>query len=414
MTQIQAQHTLRPNLLPLEDITPLVNVPTLKLSPKFLSQITFYHSMVGNSEWSGPLIYSRAGADDLLKLFKDGANETMELNVLEVLLADIGTSSFTSYKYDDPSILEDIMNYQLEGYHLAHCHTHHHMRAFFSGTDNEELQENTPNHKMYLSLIVNYQNGGSYVARICTKHTKKVPLIDLLSARQVFNNNKSVDLQSYYVTQDVIYYIDVPVLFDLDVKSMDRYNTLIEKNTRIQPAREVFGRIGNNTNIHGWARHTDISTTRPSRIPTLFDDPIAETNDLTLGDLANDSSLLNEEAPIPIEQEHIVDFLYYILSCEFGKASDEIRLSDLSTLVLKIEQTYNPIQFKQVASNITNFVEYTAEYVYKDYLRPIEDEEIHLLWTKSVEYVRQRYGVCTKLLKVLDEQTKVLETLLLT
>lgn len=124
MSIISTTESKRESLLPLKDITDLVNVPSLILSEKVIAQISYYHHKVKGSEWSGPLIYSRTGADDLLKLFKDGNNETMELRAEDILIADIGTPGYTSYKLDSPALMSKVMDYQLDGKHLAHCHTH--------------------------------------------------------------------------------------------------------------------------------------------------------------------------------------------------------------------------------------------------------------------------------------------------
>lgn len=123
-TQIGFTTQVSEPVYPLKDITKLVNVPKLILTQKLMSQIFTYHSLVGGKEWSGPLIYSREGCDSVEELYKDGANKTMELKGIEFLLADIGTAGGTEYELEDPEILNDLMDYQLNGYHAALIHTH--------------------------------------------------------------------------------------------------------------------------------------------------------------------------------------------------------------------------------------------------------------------------------------------------
>jgi len=109
---------------PLKDITSLVNVPKLILSKELISQIFTYHVAVKGKEWSGPLIYSRTGADSVKDLYKNGANKEMELKGIEFLLADIGSAGGTDYELNDPEILSDLMDYQLNGNHAGLIHTH--------------------------------------------------------------------------------------------------------------------------------------------------------------------------------------------------------------------------------------------------------------------------------------------------
>ena len=47
---------------------------------------------------------------------------------------------------------------------MGHIHSHNSMDVFFSATDMEELEDNSPNHAFYLSLIVN--NAGDRMAKV--------------------------------------------------------------------------------------------------------------------------------------------------------------------------------------------------------------------------------------------------------
>ena len=119
---------------------------------------------VHNIEWSGTLFYKVEGSLD------DG---TFKATCLDICVMDIGAAGYTEFK--DTS---DIINYRVEhkllqqGIYEALIHSHHSMKAYFSGTDTNTLIDEGSDLNHFLSLIVN--NDGQYVARITRKLKKKV------------------------------------------------------------------------------------------------------------------------------------------------------------------------------------------------------------------------------------------------
>lgn len=111
--------------------------------------------MVRKEEWSGILFYDMEGS------IKDIAN--MVVTPKDILFMDIGNSVHTDYEFN-----EDVLEYQLKNNLLktkfGHIHSHNTMNVWFSGEDIDELRDNSPNHNIYLSLIVN--NFDEMVARI--------------------------------------------------------------------------------------------------------------------------------------------------------------------------------------------------------------------------------------------------------
>jgi hypothetical protein len=69
-------------------------------------------------------------------------------------LLDKGTTGFTEYNFDSRvvSYMTEMDYFNLK---IGHCHSHHEMKTFFSGTDMSELNDNSEFIKPYLSLIVN-------------------------------------------------------------------------------------------------------------------------------------------------------------------------------------------------------------------------------------------------------------------
>lgn len=79
----------------------------------------------------------------------------MSITIMDILLMDKGTKAYTEYDFD-----EDVLTYRMDNpesleWVMGHIHSHNTMDVFFSGTDMSELNDNCPQHNIYLSLIVN-------------------------------------------------------------------------------------------------------------------------------------------------------------------------------------------------------------------------------------------------------------------
>ena len=129
----------------------------LILPPEIISQITFLHSHIGKTEWSGMLLY------DVVK-GNPSKPEDFELEAKHIFLMDIGSAAYTEYEPDGDIVdIYDNIPEAME-WKTGHVHTHHDMTTYFSGTDMSELHENVDKHNYYLSLIVAFN--GSYTAKV--------------------------------------------------------------------------------------------------------------------------------------------------------------------------------------------------------------------------------------------------------
>lgn len=122
-----------------------------------ISQITYLHSSIGKTEWSGILLYD---------VISGNPSEPSEfvLKAKHIFLMDIGNSIYTEYETDGDIVdiydnIEEAMNLK-----IGHIHTHHNESAFFSGTDMNELMQNVDKHNYYLSFVVNFS--GNYIAKV--------------------------------------------------------------------------------------------------------------------------------------------------------------------------------------------------------------------------------------------------------
>jgi hypothetical protein len=118
----------------------------VKLSHLVWEKIQYLCSHINKVEWSGCTFYSIEG--DLAK------PETVYIKVEDMIPLDKGSTGFTEYSFDS-RVLSYIM--EKDYFHLktGHLHSHHEMKTFFSGTDTDEVIENSEHIKPYLSIIVN-------------------------------------------------------------------------------------------------------------------------------------------------------------------------------------------------------------------------------------------------------------------
>lgn len=127
----------------------LATVIPIVIPDNVKNQIKYLCKKIAKVEWSGVLFYAIEGS------IKDASK--MKIVLKDILLMDRGTSAYTSFDWD-----EDVVAYQMDNPHIleedwkiGHIHSHNTMNVFFSGTDWSELNDNSPLHNFYLSVIVN-------------------------------------------------------------------------------------------------------------------------------------------------------------------------------------------------------------------------------------------------------------------
>ena len=129
------------------DTTPLrglKNSIKLIFSQKVINQVQLFCKEVPSLEWSGPIFYT----------CEEISNDTV-ITLHEIFLMDIGSPGYTEYDYSS-----EVIGFKMENPHIldmreGNIHSHNNMSVFFSGTDNNDLRENTLTHNFYLSVIVN-------------------------------------------------------------------------------------------------------------------------------------------------------------------------------------------------------------------------------------------------------------------
>ncbi len=180
---------------------------TLYISQSLLNEIEYLHRNVGTLEWCGPLIYEKLEGSI-------SKPETLKLRAHHIYPMDIGTGAHTAASFSG----EDIVNVfethaellrEQNPWKQGLIHTHHSMSTFFSGTDMDELHDNTPNHNYYLSLIVNFD--GKWCAKVAFVATIKEKSKQTFSFKDTEDQEASFDSSSTTEKQ-VLMMIDMDIV----------------------------------------------------------------------------------------------------------------------------------------------------------------------------------------------------------
>lgn len=188
----------------------------MTISEKLYKKIWYLCSKINNVEWSGVLFWKYEGNLENEETFKIVAEDVYPMHK--------GSQAYTEFVFDDT-----VFTYQMDN-DLLDCkigliHSHNNMGVFFSGTDNEELQENAGNHNTYLSLIVN--NRMEFKAKLAIKGQMKS------EARScVLTNPEGEEYTINLVDriEDVVFNYDIDIEVQqeefFDISFTDRVNTI--------------------------------------------------------------------------------------------------------------------------------------------------------------------------------------------
>lgn len=134
--------------------TKKAQLPTVTLKDKiklfipatFQEQVKYLCSRIWEVEWSGILFYSTKG---------EFGTKDFEVTAEYILLMNKGSQAYTEFQTDESLVQFLMKNPEYFNMNQGLIHSHNSMGVFFSGTDNEEINENSEFHNYYLSLIVN-------------------------------------------------------------------------------------------------------------------------------------------------------------------------------------------------------------------------------------------------------------------
>jgi hypothetical protein len=208
--------------------------PIVNISKQAWDKIKYLCKHINVVEWSGCIFY---------KFINDNASiinkDSLDIEIVDLIPLDKGSESFTEYTFDSRVLtyMTDMNYFDLK---IGHCHSHHNMNTFFSGTDMSELNDNSEFIKPYLSLIVN--NVGDFSCRLATRLEKVNPSYEC----QDINNNKlnfKIDdsniVVAYYeckvrIPEEVINVSDkfIKQYESIVVAKAQKFNNSLAKNTQ--------------------------------------------------------------------------------------------------------------------------------------------------------------------------------------
>ena len=201
-----------------------------------------------NLEWSGLLFWKINEEADL----EDP--ETIEIEVEHMHLQDLGSGTYTDFSNDGGELI-DLYDGKPELMEMR-CgliHSHHTMKAFFSGTDTEELHEKAEN-GLYFSLIVN--NHMEPVAKLCWMTTaeeevKKTQTHNAWEFGNYFRRESKQSVETETIQAEIFHEMEFEINWPLEMTAIaDRYKEL-DKSSIVAEANALNKRygIGGNTSV---------------------------------------------------------------------------------------------------------------------------------------------------------------------
>jgi len=162
---------------------------------------------IPREEWSGILLYSVEGS------IREPSS--MRITLRDIVPMHRGTATYTEYAYAQPG-RDRHAEYCAEhpealGWRIGHVHSHNAMPVFFSGTDMEELAENSASHDYYLSLIAN--NWMEFTAKVAVRGTFAAEVGETYHALDEHGERYAIEqLPKGQVVREKVYLYDCRVL----------------------------------------------------------------------------------------------------------------------------------------------------------------------------------------------------------
>jgi hypothetical protein len=352
----------------------------LHLSKKLMEQINMLHDFAGNTEWSGPIFY---------KVNKGSISkpETIDIEAFAMYPMDIGTPGYTEYDFQAEETF-DMHDYYpeivKESWDMGHMHTHHTMKAYFSGTDEQELKDNTPQHAYYLSLIVNHAK--EYVARLCVMGKRIISGESGVSYTGI-DGKSATNKANIKQKQDIVYVINLEVAFD------DHQHMFMEQVHRIQERAQkrkealekervknlsAYGIGSSNSQYDLWSGRGDKDHNKPyTRGSHLGNNQWLK--DFTGNGRNNEEEKIHEDLPR--------DFVYKLISCNYEAEGH------LPTLIATYELKYTELSdaerdifAEQIDEKFVDIYEYVYGDVGESSFHSNMEEVLHLLAKYQTSY----------------------------
>lgn len=175
----------------------------LEVPKEVLDKIKLLCKNIPKVEWSGVLFYTTEGSIKNPTTFK--------ITLKDILPMHVGDAHSTEYQLDDKFInfIEEDFDVRAT-WQVGHIHSHHCMRTFFSGVDDDELYGNSISHNYYLSFITN--NYLDFQAKVAFTSTAKKDILAVpYMALDEEGNEYEIEKQDFVVDSKKVFVYDCEI-----------------------------------------------------------------------------------------------------------------------------------------------------------------------------------------------------------
>lgn len=193
------------------------------MSDEVLEKIRYLCRIISMVEWSGILLYETVGTIQ--------KPDEMVINLKDIILMNKGSQAYTEYSftekkrdqsgYSDRHIDYCEENEEALEWQIGHIHSHNNMKVFFSGTDMSELDDNSPSHNFYLSLIVN--NAMDFMAKVSFVATAEIKQEANFTALDENGNEYVISTSTLKAKKEKLYIYDCAIQSNLDEVVPDNF-----------------------------------------------------------------------------------------------------------------------------------------------------------------------------------------------
>jgi len=329
------------------------------ISKKVMEQITYLCNRINSVEWSGILLYSMKG---------DIKNKNAVAVLEYIYPMDKGTGGYTEYEVDEDFIDWRMNHPESLTWIQGHIHSHNNMAAYFSGTDDEELEENAEGHNFYLSIVVN--NKMEIVGKV-------VMLGETEEKERTFSlkglGGKLWKLKLTPKQENAIFYrdcdIEVPKA-KIDADFIDRVNEIIHKSDKKYQSKPYMGYDygkGTGSIVHPKSDHPLLTDDFFKRItekseqlsnqPNLFTKVYPKHPIMDVFDIESIVERYNPFAFIPAVRDLHEKWITYFFTT--GESSENIDLTDHFT---SIENNTGEMLESYVETHVKSFSKLLSEF----------------------------------------------------
>lgn len=304
-------------------------------------KIRFVCSKINNIEWSGVLFCKYDG---------DFEDNSLVVTAVDMIVLDIGTGADTQFKCSDPDVISYMVDNDLLDCDTQLIHSHHIMKAFFSGQDQSMLVQEGTDKNIFVSLIVN--NAGEYVAGITRKIASKIT--EERCYKTIGNKEICKPVESYET--QYIEWFDLTITKDVKEENLfpelsERLLKIAENKKKQEEERNKSYTLTTSYNAwdeEKWANWQRITPITGTTQPTLFD--------YTEEDIDKDIPPINED--FTIDTKAFNDIVIKLLTGDITADSTTTTITRAAAnMSLVFDRTFKEIaDFEAFASNIIDFI----------------------------------------------------------